>query len=168
MEGSDGIRAKEGQRLTLTFGVTPGAASYAELVQAQLRALGVDLQLKQGTAAATTEAMVRGDYNTASNGWVSSDPVVLTTMFHSKNVKSGYGWHKYIDPKLDENLDAGERTLDETKRAAVYADAQKIIMEQAIILPLFQAANSVGVEAKYKDVKRDFRNYVWLYDAYVG
>lgn len=166
--GGDGIRTKGGQRLTLTYGVTPAAAAYAELIQAQLRTLGVEIQLVQGTAAAITEAMVRGEHNMAGNGWVSSDPVVLTTMFHSKNTKSGYGWHKYSDPKLDEALDAGERTLDEAKRAQVYAEAQKIIMDQAIILPLFVATNSVGVESKYKDVKRDFRNYVWLYDTYVG
>lgn len=166
--GSDGIRAKNGQKLTMTFAASPLTAAVAEAIQVQFRPLGIDLQLVQGTSAATTESMVRGDNNMALISWVSSDPVVLTTVFHSKNTKTGFGWHKYADPKLDELLDAGERTRDEAKRTDVYTQAQKIIMEQALVLPLYQAANSVGVEAKYKDVKRDFRNYVWLYDVYVG
>jgi peptide/nickel transport system substrate-binding protein len=166
--GADGIRTKGGQKMTVLMNVTPSAASYDELFQSQMRAAGIDLQLTRGTAAAVTEAIVRGDINMALNGWVSSDPVVLTNMFHSKNNKSGYGWAKYADPKLDGLLEEGERTLDEAKRGQIYADVQKIIMQQALIIPLFASANTIGVHARYKDVKRDFRNYVWLYDAYIG
>jgi peptide/nickel transport system substrate-binding protein len=166
--GADGIRAKGGQKLTLSWNVSPGSAAYDELLQTQFRALGMDVVLTRQTTAAVFDAATKGEINMAALGWISSDPVILTNLFHGKNTKSGYAWAKYSDPKLDELLDSGERTIDEAKRNQIYADAQKLIMDNALIIPLHSASFTIGVHTKYKGVKRDFRNYVWLYDTFIG
>ncbi len=98
--GSDGIRAKNGQKLSVSWIVSPSSASYDELYQAQLRSLGVDVQLSRQTTAALFDAMVKGTINMGLVGWVSSDPVILTNLFHSKNAASGYDWSKFKSPGI--------------------------------------------------------------------
>ena len=49
-----------------------------------------------------------------------------------------------------------------------YAQAQKMIMDNALAVPLFSSANTYAYQTKYKSIKEDFRNYVWFYDTYVG
>jgi peptide/nickel transport system substrate-binding protein len=166
--GSDGIRAKNGQKLSVAWMVSPSSAAYDELMQAQLRNLGVDVQLSRQTTAAVFDAMSKGNIHMALIGWVSSDPVILTNLFHSKNIASGYAWTKFKDTNLDSMLDSGERTTDDTKRSAIYAQLQKMIMDNALIVPLFASANTYAYQVKYKGVKEDFRNYMWLYDTYIG
>ncbi len=71
-------------------------------------------------------------------------------------------------PELDGLLDNGERTVDDAKRADIYAQAQKTIMDNALCVPLFSTANTYAYQSKYKGIKEDFRNYAWLYDASIG
>ena len=165
--GPDGIRAKGGQRLALSWNVTPGSAYYDELIQGQMRNAGVEVQLSRMTTAAVFQAIGQGTINMASIGWISSDPVILTNLFHSKNINGGYTWSKYKDPQLDELLDSGEKTIDEAKRADIYAQAQKLIMDKTLCVPVFQPPYSIGAHSKYQGIKQDIRNYVWLYDTFV-
>jgi peptide/nickel transport system substrate-binding protein len=166
--GSDGIRAKNGQKMSVSWIVSASSAAYDELMQAQLHSLGVDVQLSRQTTAALFDAMVKGNIHMGLIGWVSSDPVILTNLFHSKNAASGYAWSKFKSPELDGLLDSGERTVDETKRADIYAQTQKMIMDNALCVPLFASANTYAYQSKYKGIKEDFRNYAWLYDAFIG
>ena len=121
------------------------------------------------TVAAAFEAIGNDEVNTTAQAWVSSDPVVLTNLFHSKNIKGGFAWSKFSDPHLDELLESGESTIDEDERASIYAEIQKIIMENALIIPYFgNPETSIAYESRYQGVKQDFRNYLWLYDTHLN
>lgn len=61
--GSDGIRSRDGERLTLnvlTRGVTPGEIDALQVVQLQLRNVGIDLTIERVDAAAFTSAVNEG------------------------------------------------------------------------------------------------------------
>ncbi len=166
--GSDGIRTKDGQRCTITWAQTPFSDPFAELIQAEWKDIGVEVQLQKTTSAAAFEAIAASSVNTATIGWVSSDPVILSNLFLSKNIKGGYSWTKYSDPKLDDVLNQGEHTTDPQARATAYAEAQKIIMDQALIVSIVGILKNVAIESKYKGLKLDFRQYQWLYDVNVS
>ena len=166
--GDNGIRERDGQPLTIKWAVTPWDAPWADLAQAQLSQIGADVQITQMADAAALEAMTGDETNLLSTAWASSDPVVLSTVFHSKNIAGGYALTKYADPALDAFLDAGESTVDETARAEAYAGAQKLIMDQAIIIPVSLWPQHVALSSAITGVDRDFRNYLWLYDATVS
>ena len=166
--GADGIRAKGGQRLAVTWSETPSADAYAELLQAQWRQAGIDLQIQKMTTAAAFQAIEKSQVNTAAIGWISSDPVILSNLFLSKNINGGYAWTKYSDPHLDDLLNQAERALDDTQRANLYAQAQKIIMDQALIVPLYGQLRTIGIQSKFQGIRLDFRRYQWLYDAHTA
>lgn len=166
--GSDGIREKDGQRLTVSIASTDFINPFREISQAQWGEVGIELQVNTMTVAAAFEAIGNSEVNTTSQAWVSSDPVVLTNLFHSKNNAGGFAWSKFSDERLDELLDSGESTIDEEERASIYAEIQRIIMENALIIPYFgNPETSIAYEGRYQGVKQDFRNYLWLYDAHL-
>jgi len=167
--GGDGIREKDGQRLTVSLASTDFINPLREISQALWSEVGIELDVQTMTVAAAFEAIGNSEVNTTSQAWVSSDPVVLTNLFHSKNNKGGFAWSKYSDPHLDELLESGESTIDEDERASIYAEIQKIIMENALIIPYYgNAETSIAFESRYQGVKQDFRNYLWLYDTHLN
>lgn len=166
-EGSGGIREKDGQTLTIDWAITAGNDPYAELVQAQARAVGIEIVLQRMDSAASFEAIRNDEVNMRSIGWISSDPVILTNLFHSKNIEEGFGWTKYSDERLDEVLDLGEQATDPAERDELYAEAQQIIMDNALSAPLFGIPRNMAIQQRYKDMGRDFRTYPWFYDTYI-
>jgi peptide/nickel transport system substrate-binding protein len=166
--GSDGIRAKNGQRLTVTLTTSDFTKPFDEVSQSNWKDVGIDLQLQPMTVAAAFQAIQDDKVNSSPQAWVSSDPVVLTNLFHSKNIKGGFAWSKYSDPNLDQLLDSGEHTIADSERATIYAQIQKIIMDNALIVPYYgNPEASTAYESKYQGFKQDFRNYGWLYDTWL-
>ncbi len=166
--GDGGIREKDGTPLVISWAVTPWDAPWAELVQAQLTQIGADIQITQMADAAALEAMIADEINMYSTAWASSDPVVLSTVFHSSNIDGGSALTKYADPDLDAFLESGESSIDEAARTEAYAGAQRLIMEQAIIAPVSLWPQHVAYASDVTGLGRDFRNYLWLYDAAVA
>ena len=64
-------------------------------------------------------------------------------------------------------LDDGEKEADPAAREQIYHDIQIYIMDQAVFVPLWGSHRNNALQAKYKDVTRDFRTYIWLYDAWL-
>ncbi len=165
--GSGDIREKDGQTLTIDWAITESNDPYAELVQAQVREVGIEIVLQRMDTAASFEAIRNDEVNMRSIGWISSDPVILTNLYHSKNIEEGFGWTKYNDPRLDEVLDEGEQATDPAERDEFYGEAQQIIMENALCAPLFGIPRNMAIQQRYKDMGRDFRTYPWFYDTYI-
>lgn len=169
VDSGDGIRAKDGQRLTVSMPSTDFNTPYGELVQGIWKDAGIELDLIPMDGAAAQDAIDNSDVNLFTNSWVSSDPVVLNNLFLSANIDGGYAWSKWPSPELDELLEQGEGTIDEEKRTEIYAQVQQIIMENALILPFYgNPGASIAYQSKFQNVKQDFRNYLWLYDTSVS
>lgn len=164
--GSDGIREKDGQKLAFTWVMGDPHAHYAELLQAQVRAAGFDMQLQRGSPTQFVEAARTGESAVGTNGWISSDPVVLGNLFLSDNIEA-WNWSRVDDPELDEMLGEGEREADPAAREQIYHDLQLYIMDLALFVPLWGSHRNNALQTNYQNVNRDFRTYIWLYDAWV-
>jgi peptide/nickel transport system substrate-binding protein len=49
-----------------------------------------------------------------------------------------FNWSHFSDPKLTELINQGQQELDPSKREGIYHEAQKIIMDQAVMMPIRQ------------------------------
>lgn len=169
VEGSDGIREKDGQRLTVTLPATDFTAPFDELSQGLWSEIGIELKLIPMDGAAADDAIANNEINLYNNSWVSSDPVILNNLFLSKNIDGGYNWSKWASDELDQLLEAGERTVDDEERAEIYRKIQLHIMENALIAPVYgNPGAAIAYQSRYQDVKQDFRNYLWLYDTSIS
>ncbi|MBM4465384.1 MAG: ABC transporter substrate-binding protein [Chloroflexi bacterium] len=164
----DGVLEKDGQPLRveaylMSWGFMP---EVAQLLQAQFKAVGVEMQSQVVAYPAALEAAREGKHNLIPFSLSSSDPDILRTFFHSEG---GFNWAKVRDPRLDELLEEGARTLDLEKRKALYAEAQRIIMAEALIIPIRDYVNLNAAQGQVKGLRYDLRGWFpWLYDVYLA
>jgi peptide/nickel transport system substrate-binding protein len=169
--GADGMRSKDGKPLQLlmssqTWGFIP---PIAQMLQGQLRQAGVDVVIEQMTYPAQMTAAQKGLKNLTvmgGSGFFAADS--LAGFFHSKNAEAGFNWSKVKDPELDKLLDQGAQISDPAERKATYEKAQVMIMDQALIIPIYDYALLVGQDKRLQGLRWDVTGLTpWVYDAYM-
>jgi peptide/nickel transport system substrate-binding protein len=168
-KGSSGVREKDGQPLTLEYVTVTGIQGRAgELIQAYLTDAGFKVNLQQLEYAATAALMLAGKHNIARIYFSHTDPVVLTTLYHSKNIQ-GTNFNRTMkpDPKLDKMLDDATAEMDRDKRAQMYMDIQQYIMEQALMIPLWEETVFWGASSKVKNINFQPLGGIWFYDVWL-
>jgi peptide/nickel transport system substrate-binding protein len=148
----DGIRDKDGQPLTLEWPTHEWQRTneVAEMVQAQLREIGVDVAVNLGAWPASYEAWNNCEHNLMDSGYEGRDPDVLSTMLLSSNVGQGYAVTCIKDDHIDELLMQGRASTDQEERLAIYAELQQIIMDEALFLPVRQFGMLAATRAEVK------------------
>lgn len=174
MAGADGIRTKNGQRLALEFWTLSDVILYqniAQALQAQLKAVGMDMKIVSLARTAWGDGVNAGMHNLTTQIFGLADPSVLAINFHSKNITTtgarGFNWSRYTNPMLDMLFDQGDVTLDNDKRKQIYADAQKLIMQQAITVPVYLNQQVFGRTAAVQEITYISGGQPLLYSAYV-
>lgn len=172
--GPAGLRARNGQPLEISIHVVGTAiqalpTKVAELIQAQLRAVGIALHIKQ-TDTATLFALLREGAQQVVLGWRGgSDPDVMRPLFHSAFFgKSPVARIRWKDERLDRLLANGAQELDRGRRAAIYREAQEIILRNGLIVPLWTRHALVGSSTRLRDLTLDAQGQLSLYDAWLA
>jgi peptide/nickel transport system substrate-binding protein len=166
----DGIRDKEGQPLTLQayiqgWGYLP---EVTQMLQAQLKEVGIDLQVQVVAYPAAVEAAKVGAHHLAAMVFSGSDPSILNLTYLSTNADGGFNWSKVRDSELDRRLTEAESAIDLGQRANLYMEAQEQIMDLALVLPIRDYVNLNASVARVKGLQFDRRAWFpWLYDVYL-
>jgi len=136
-----------GDRLSLEITTTAGnrvRELVAQVIQSQLRQVGVEVRIKAEPPRVFSEAINRRQFTgLAMYAWVQQPQGVPRSLLYSTeiptaaNAWTGQNYPGYRNPAMDAALDAAERELDETKRKAIFADIQRIHAEDLPVLPLF-------------------------------
>jgi peptide/nickel transport system substrate-binding protein len=163
--GADGIRLKDGRRLTLeTYLQTWGYLSETgQMLQAQFKQIGVELKTQIVAFPAAQAATKEGKHNVAPNSLSATDPSFLSPMFHTSGA---YDWSKYDSPSLDKLLDQADGETDQARRMSLYGQVQRMAMEQALVIPIRDYTNWNGASAKVKGLVYDAHGWwPYLYDV---
>lgn len=165
--GADGVRAKDGQPLTFDVVYAPlftGSQAVLELVQQQLRAVGVDLQIRQQTPAEQQQALQAGAYGTYYYNVTRADGDILRAQFSTslRNINRRPA-DDVLDPLLDEQLATG----DPAARAELVAEAQREVLDQGLAIPLFELAQSIGVAGDVHGVTFDASSRLLFHDTWI-
>jgi peptide/nickel transport system substrate-binding protein len=161
--GSDGIREKDGQKLSVK--VTAFYSQDAlETVQMELKKIGIDLQINMTDTAGFFGAIAAGDYDFLAAGLTRTDPDALRTLMLS-TAKSR--WAIIDDPDLDAVLTEQASTADTADRAGLIEDAQKLIVDKAYLIPLLQSVQLHASSASVEGLVFDSASRINLYDVRV-
>jgi peptide/nickel transport system substrate-binding protein len=162
----DKILDKDGTDLSVDFvfsplGLMPQAA---QVVQANWEALGVKVNSQQvANFLALKDAQASGEYNAIALNFFGSDPDLLRAWFASTGFSN---WSKVNDAELDTLLTNGFLTTDPAKRASIYAEVQKRINTQALIIPLRDYVNLNLASAKVTGLRYNAQGWFpWLVDV---
>jgi len=137
--GSDGIREKDGQKLTVTT-FWPDADDPAPVVyiQSEWKKIGVDLQIQTLDFNSVIAESQKGNHMMTWGSTAGSDPDVARTVFGSGQARN---FTRVADAELDALLAAGTATPDLTERCNAYKQVQRRVMELALIIPYLDANN---------------------------
>ena len=140
-------------QLDLLLPADPAMLRAASLISEQWRAAGIRARLVATPNARTLrEAVTQGDYHLVAQAAVGHDPGLLHDYFANEGA---FNWSHVRDEELDALLRDALTTSDERVRFSLYARAQQIIMDQALILPLREQVNIVAVDERLRGLAWD-------------
>jgi peptide/nickel transport system substrate-binding protein len=177
--GADGIREKDGQKLHLSIASTSGNTlreNVEQLIQAGWKSIGVDLEIKNATAAvlvgewADNGLVQRGNFDIAYYGFTPGiDPSgTLSPAFHSSQIPyegnngEGDNASRYRNPQVDQWLDAADRTLDQSQRKELYSNVMQQVAQDLPVIYLYNRANVEAVSQRVQGARsHPFRWLTW-------
>ena len=144
----NGVRQNaKGERFSIEITTTAGnrvRELVAQVIQSQLRQVGVEVRIKAEPPRIFSESLNRRQFNgLAMYAWVQQPEGVPRSTLHSDEIPSaangwsGQNYPGYRSADMDKALDAAERELDTAKRRALFADIQRIHADDLPVLPLF-------------------------------
>ncbi|CAM5518722.1 peptide ABC transporter substrate-binding protein [Frigidibacter albus] len=145
--GSDGIRVKDGVRLSFVNSTTSGnhlREQLQQFVQQTLREAGIEMTIENYPAAVIWgEFWMQSQFNSVVVGityLIGSDPDV-TNRFHSGAItaQGGRGSNnaQYKNARVDELLEEGSKSFDPARRREIYLEVQELVRADLPFLPLF-------------------------------
>lgn len=163
VEGSDGIREKDGTKLSFTCSTTAGnqvREQAQQFLQQTWRDVGVDMQINNMPAAVIwADYFQLSQFDTVMVGLISAvggDPDA-TTRFHSSQipVQTGAGQNQLqlSLPEVDDLLERGAAEVDQAKRTEIYYELQVILRDYLPFLPIFNYVTVEGTKATMQGYK---------------
>jgi oligopeptide transport system substrate-binding protein len=119
----------------------PASVLIAQSIQADLRAVGIVLSLRQEEGQVAYRSFEAKDFQMGLLAWIAdySDPLTFLTLMKSDTGAQNYGG--YANPRFDALLDEADHEPDGTRRAAILAEAEQIMLDDAYIVPIYVGVN---------------------------
>jgi oligopeptide transport system substrate-binding protein len=123
--------------LQLGFNTGSGHEKIAEAIQADLKTIGVNMEIQGYEWGALLEKAQKGEIVFFRLGWQADYPTMddfLFPLFYSKSTDN-YG--QYNNPDVDKLLLEARKTLDKDQRIAKYREAEKMILDEAAFANIY-------------------------------
>ncbi|HEX6989962.1 MAG TPA: ABC transporter substrate-binding protein [Bacillota bacterium] len=163
--GSDGVRRKDGRPLAINFwSLNLGSApQIAQIIQNQLEQVGFDVEITSLDVATYVSQAASGnlDLEMLDQGW--SAPNIL-------NIMTSMGWALglYNNPELQDLLTRAQSEVDDAQRAALYRQAQQVMLEDMALVPLYTGTVPMVARSEVQGIKFDTFGQPLFHDAYVA
>ncbi len=105
--------------------------------------LGVNIALNVIPMSELHPMAEKGELDFWRFGWIADypDPSNFLYLFHGKNIvegmESSINYFRYSNPEFDAVYEAALKEIDSEKRMKLYAQADQILMNDAVIMPLY-------------------------------
>jgi oligopeptide transport system substrate-binding protein len=140
--------------LVLLADDTPGAITHSEYLQEYLRRhLGLEVRIDRQNFRQRLEKQNQGEFDLTIKGWSADydDPLSFADLFASWNLNNN---GRYNNPALDEQVRIAERSLDQAERLRAFAEVQRILIEDAVILMAYERGVLYVQDPRLKNVAR--------------
>jgi peptide/nickel transport system substrate-binding protein len=154
--GGDGVRL----RLTLKISTGETTRLLAVVLQQQLRAAGIALNIRSAEFGTFYADVTRGAFQMYILKWVGSneDPDIFRYMYSSQSFPpKGANRGHYVNPRVDTLLakaasETGPPQEVQARRRAEYIEIQKIVADEVPSIPLWYPSNDVMHSKKLQGV----------------
>lgn len=136
-KNSNGLFERDGELLTVEVKTInePGRIGVLTILVTQWRQFGIDAHMRVQETATWS-----GDLTSGNTGLFMdlafSGSTGLDAMFHSRNIGVSNA-HFYRNAEVDRLLAEASRILDPEAREVIWKEAQRLVVEDAVIIPLY-------------------------------
>jgi len=153
-DASGALLAKTGEKVpAFRFRHTKGnalRATTAELVQADLKKIGVDIKVEVTETLGAT--LSKADYDMIIFAWVGS-PFYLGAAEQNWITDGGGNYGEYSNPEVDKLIKEAAGTLDPAKAAQLVNQADEIVAKEAYVLEIAQKPTLLFVYSDYANIR---------------
>jgi peptide/nickel transport system substrate-binding protein len=163
--GDDGVRVKDGKRLTVS---ATGLSSYpdAELLQQQWLAAGIEVPIVVLDTAEQLEALSEGDYDFHVWTMTRADPDILNAIWNSEWTAQGYA--RTSPSELDDLLLEQAGAVDTADRQDAVDAVQTYLIDNAWGFPISDRAWVYGINEKSEGLRFDAERKLVFYDVWLS
>lgn len=162
--GADGIlRNAEGQPFRFTLITNQGnqvRADIAEIAQADLRRIGVDLRIQiqeWGTLLDRVNTPTRRDFDAVLIGWRTEFRVDDTDLFHCDKRDEPYQWVGHCNPEIDRLLEQLPLIADREQARPLWQQYQRLLADDVPYTFVYFQERLHGVHNRLRNVNPDPR-----------
>jgi len=137
-----------------------GHVPVAEMIQQQWRdRLGLDVRIEQVEWKVFLDMTQKLDYQIARAGWYGDyvDPNTFLDMFLSGGGNNETGWS---NAEYDAFIDAAAREADPAKRTAILTRAERLLMREVPIVPIYTYTTTILVRPGLEGVIPNLLNRI--------
>lgn len=163
--GADGIREKAGQRLSLDVVYFANAGTNKpslELIQQQLRAAGIEINLSERPIADSQTVSQSGEFDALWGNLTRADPDILRSQFST----ALNNFYRLPPTELDDVLAQQAATPDPAARGELVARAQQLISENSWSVPVAELTTVLAVSPDVQGVRFDASSRIHLFDTW--
>jgi peptide/nickel transport system substrate-binding protein len=140
-----------------------------EAVQQQFRRVGIDLQVELLPGPIQLDRVTRRDFDLMFLRQRSPDPVILDQVWNSRwDQPGGWAWTGFKSEELDRTVAQLRVLSDQSARCEAARSAQKIIMENALMMPTLSQPVLVAMSPRVQNFKMGSEgNWFYLHSAWI-
>ena len=151
----DGIYQKDDLVLSMTLKASAVEEKNAQIIKEQLKEIGIDVTIELLDLSILVPALMSADYNMALLGLTYSEADLLYMIFHSSNV-GALNFSQLQSEEMDALLEATRNATEAEPRQQACNEAQKYIVEQAYVVPLYAPIKSYPIGKRVKNITIDY------------
>jgi peptide/nickel transport system substrate-binding protein len=154
VKGKDGVRAKDGKRLSFTMRTYTDvtAAAYMAVFQENWKAIGVEMTpMDEDFNVFVSRLAKTHDFEAFWEGFSYGVDPDIQARFDSRQFPTGLNYGAYKNPQVDTALDQALHTLDRAKRTDLYVQAQVQIAQDCPVLVTDFPKTIVGINKRVKN-----------------
>lgn len=169
---SAGVMEKDGQKLEFVLKTTPSGepiefSKAAEILQQQLKELGISIEIEILEYGVLSDALNSGDYDLSIATWTWAEATILFPLFHSSMIGAMNESH-LNDPELDPILMQVITASNQDDLREALEVAQEYLITHAYTAPLIISSNFIAHNNRVHDTLFRFKGAGFeLYDAYI-
>ncbi len=156
---ADGVRQRDGERFSLAMLNRAGSTDrilVAQVIQSQLKAIGIEVTFETLESAAWTQRWRRGNWEAIVSAWFLPADPGITGLYACKGANNMAG---FCEPALDQVLEDSDRALTLQTRKPLLDEAQTKLAEEARTLPLYQNVVPEVVRKRVKGFRGSGTNF---------
>ncbi|MGH7376964.1 MAG: ABC transporter substrate-binding protein, partial [Candidatus Methylomirabilales bacterium] len=162
----DGILERDGKPFRFTIRTNQGNSvriQTAEIIQRQLKAIGIDVNIHVVEWAAFINTFIRKrDFEAIILGWgLGLDPDQYEIWHSSKTGPDQLNHISYGNPEVDRLLESGRRTFNQERRKAIYREFQRVLAEDQPVVFLYVPDALMAVSSRIHGIEPAPAGLAW-------